>query len=855
MFPLLPVGCLVWWCFHMAFDAVSRTVATFMAKGSVPCVHCEAALGVLLFGLLVHASFRCVFLLCLSCALEALVAIGRVAIPTCGGRSGALGESLSVGLESFQAVGAVVFGGESILLAVLFWPLVQLCCILPSCGACVCSVLEALSFRPLGHLVLADALWLYHYRYGVAALPCIVVSISVQFTDVLSRTTRMIWVRSSGVGGHCPMCRGVLHMHAIDWFWITIKKLSFGLAVVFMVSLVRVAPVELSTSACVLCVVDVRPVSLRMSEWQAWQSDLSGCHGIPEGRVLVAVWTAIALSGSGLVVALAVRGGEAERRSGEERGGGGRAFPMLPSPAHRDIRGGITQIGCNLITTQLVVAIRIVSRRSSLSRQASCRDVLPHRDLVLLRSPFPSRWYQYGLGGRDSTWLASGVSMALVGMSACASGAMVSIPYGGVLVSRAVSCVPALADGPSGGFRKGCRACLCLLDLSWSQASCVGFCGCCPSSFSFAWCSALESLSARQGGRRQESAAGEQEGWTVCPSLSCLWRWFVALALTEFLTLFLSESRRPSLHSGCRLAMSSAVGLVGLALWAVFSGFCTAGSLEVPCADTRLLFRMVLLVGPQPCGGLRWLCLWMLVLVSLDSSLTWFLRCSMNFFVLFLLLWLVRDWLSPLSLVREAHTPLLSSAKENSFSKGKKKLEFVELSSSDEGVANQQGSQMSYDGSPNPQAEYTQVEIYDKIQPIEEALQKGVDKVNELPSLIQTVQQISQRMNTLWGYNEDISNKLQLVRDEFNQVWKLHDTYDSADSNQATSSAVAPTMPHRVDHLPVVIDQQFANLKEFVGLKINVSDYFLRDHYSDIHYRLSRIEHQLFPQKPPPPPH
>ncbi|MQL78036.1 hypothetical protein Taro_010460 [Colocasia esculenta] len=34
-------------------------------------------------------------------------------------------------------------------------------------------------------------------------------------------------------------------------------------------------------------------------------------------------------------------------------------------------------------------------------------------------------------------------------------------------------CVPALADGLSGGFRKGCRACLWPLGLSWLQASCV----------------------------------------------------------------------------------------------------------------------------------------------------------------------------------------------------------------------------------------------------------------------------------------------------------------------------------------------------------------------------------------------
>ncbi|MQM18981.1 hypothetical protein Taro_051980 [Colocasia esculenta] len=75
---------------------------------------------------------------------------------------------------------------------------------------------------------------------------------------------------------------------------------------------------------------------------------------------------------------------------------------------------------------------------------------------------------------------------------------MVSVLSGGVPVSRAVSCMPALADDPSGGFQKGCRACLCLLGLSWLQASCADFCGGCLASFSFARCSALEGLSARQ---------------------------------------------------------------------------------------------------------------------------------------------------------------------------------------------------------------------------------------------------------------------------------------------------------------------------------------------------------------------
>ncbi|MQM01473.1 hypothetical protein Taro_034226 [Colocasia esculenta] len=62
---------------------------------------------------------------------------------------------------------------------------------------------------------------------------------------------------------------------------------------------------------------------------------------------------------------------------------------------------------------------------------------------------------------------------------------MVFVLYGGVPISRAVPCVPALADDPSGGFRKGCRACLCLLSLSWLQASCdVSVGGCHTSSLS-----------------------------------------------------------------------------------------------------------------------------------------------------------------------------------------------------------------------------------------------------------------------------------------------------------------------------------------------------------------------------------
>ncbi|MQL88073.1 hypothetical protein Taro_020625 [Colocasia esculenta] len=64
------------------------------------------------------------------------------------------------------------------------------------------------------------------------------------------------------------------------------------------------------------------------------------------------------------------------------------------------------------------------------------------------------------------------------------SGYLVSILPGSVPGSRAVPYVPALADGPSGDFRKACRVC----------QSCH-FCGGCPSSSLFTRCSALEGLS------------------------------------------------------------------------------------------------------------------------------------------------------------------------------------------------------------------------------------------------------------------------------------------------------------------------------------------------------------------------
>ncbi|MQL83983.1 hypothetical protein Taro_016482 [Colocasia esculenta] len=467
--------------------------------GSVPCVQCEAAPGVLLFGLLVQASFRCVFFLCLSCDLEALVAVGRVALPTCGGRSGAL-QSFSVGLESFQAIGAVAYCTLSVVLPVsrvvlavganvlhlaefwcLWWhPLLVLkwFVFVPS-GALValsvalvvavsesfplalgiCRCLELSGLANLRHLP-----W-----FCLCACTCGACGLAFCGSTVVVcpyRTMRMIWVRSSGAGGHCPAHRGFSMCVFSAWFWVIIKKLSFGLAVVFLVGLVRAAPVELSTSDCVLCagwcalceLSDVRlgtlfvagvmvvttgkswynlvvPLHLLLfsrPEWQAWQTDLSGCHGVPWGHVLVAVWAAVALrlsssfSFSGvwsLVAVPAARGGAAD---GEERGGGGRgvvkalwgvsspfsAFSMLPSPWCVNVvgvgdpgmkhPGGRPSVSCR---DSLVVATRF-----------------PVATRLLLRLPYPSLWYRDGIGGREKTCVASGVFVAAVGVSVWAPG-------------------------------------------------------------------------------------------------------------------------------------------------------------------------------------------------------------------------------------------------------------------------------------------------------------------------------------------------------------------------------------------------------------------------------------------------
>ncbi|MQM20380.1 hypothetical protein Taro_053398, partial [Colocasia esculenta] len=276
LLPLLFVGCLGWWCFHMAFGAMSRTVSTFVAKGSVPCVQCEAAPGVLLFYLLVQASFRCVFLLCLSCALEALVVVGHVALPTCGGLLWRV-------LPISRAVSAV---GATVLHLAEFWclwwhPLL---------------VLEWFIFVSSGALVHCVALWVAPGAcVSTVALSVVrqalVVAVSESFPLALGSECVRLWVVVATTGK--SQCDLVVPLHLLFS--------STGVAMEVPV----VTVISITTTAC---------------------TDLSGCHDVPWGCVLVAVWAAIALRWrclplallrhSGLVVAPAARGGAA--RSEEE---------------------------------------------------------------------------------------------------------------------------------------------------------------------------------------------------------------------------------------------------------------------------------------------------------------------------------------------------------------------------------------------------------------------------------------------------------------------------------------------------------------------------------------------------------
>ncbi|MQM17093.1 hypothetical protein Taro_050060, partial [Colocasia esculenta] len=207
-----------------------------------------------------------------------------------------------------------------------------------------------------------------------------------------------------------------------------------------LLCLVRAVPVELLTSACVLSAIVVLSVSRRMFDLAlpcgrivvvttekscvaiklavvtVIQVTTGGCVG----HVLVAVWAAVAVSVCSVW------------------GTPGCSIPAVGLPA-------------NVATTKHV---------------ATSEKVSPRSDATL------SRWHA-GMCPRAGLPLGPSSGNAAGCLSAFSDRrrAVVSVLSGDVLVSRAMPCVPALADDPSEGFQKGCCACLCLLGLSWLQAS------------------------------------------------------------------------------------------------------------------------------------------------------------------------------------------------------------------------------------------------------------------------------------------------------------------------------------------------------------------------------------------------
>ncbi|MQL79281.1 hypothetical protein Taro_011714 [Colocasia esculenta] len=129
----------------------------------------------------------------------------------------------------------------------------------------VYSMLEAWSFLPLGHLVLANAEWSYRYRCGVAALPCL-VPFSCVLDDWL--LTRLDWVARQCRDGARPSRQSSL--------------VATAFAVAFLSPSVNRSQL-------------LSAFRLQLSEWQAWQTIMLGFCGAPDGRDLVVVLVTVVL--------------------------------------------------------------------------------------------------------------------------------------------------------------------------------------------------------------------------------------------------------------------------------------------------------------------------------------------------------------------------------------------------------------------------------------------------------------------------------------------------------------------------------------------------------------------------------
>ncbi|MQL87128.1 hypothetical protein Taro_019667 [Colocasia esculenta] len=342
------------------------------------------------------------------------------------------GESLSVGLESFQAIGAVVYCTLSVVLyRCLLWRFLPFSRVVSACGA---TVLHLAWFWCLWwyHMLVLRWFVLFRLEPGCIVLylgwllvlvlaPCVVPCVLI--ISFVRRFASLLGVRGVELSAFGTLCAG----RAL-WLY----HYRCGVA------------------------------ALPCLGWQAWQTDLSGCRGAQGGRVLVVVWAAVAIR-------CAAPDGHCPTRCNQ----GGRDWSLECPAIAVDAYGGADARAVVLALPDTVYSLQL--RLPAPGGRRSARRFRQYRTLTVVLA---------------------------VGFYGCPTPAWrhPARPHPLHLLpcDQAVPCVSVLADGPSGGFRKGCRACLWPLGLSGVTSQWCCFCWCLPRQFSFAWCSALESLSARQ---------------------------------------------------------------------------------------------------------------------------------------------------------------------------------------------------------------------------------------------------------------------------------------------------------------------------------------------------------------------
>ncbi|MQM10525.1 hypothetical protein Taro_043417 [Colocasia esculenta] len=310
------------------------------------------------------------------------------------------------------------------------------------------------------------------FEVDVLSLTSVVVTFPVQVVDILSCLAlltsdvflRFASARLLAVAKLCVAIQRSLVDDLLAFSSVAVSTWDLYLAVVFLVSLVRVVPVQLvmvvntGKSWCdlafrlsVVCgmtglvatevpVATVIPIA---TAFAAWQTDLLGFCGTQGGCILVTVWAAVVIR-------------FVSRRPAPSRSGGQRLkalagfpFPFLLPPLLSEGESFPLSDGWSLVASATRVELG-----SGVVEQGGGGHGVVKAPFVVVATPG-----------------CSIPAVRLPPVVATAEHVVTSekaSPRSDATLSR-----HALADGPSGGLQKGYRACLCLLGLSRLQASCA----------------------------------------------------------------------------------------------------------------------------------------------------------------------------------------------------------------------------------------------------------------------------------------------------------------------------------------------------------------------------------------------